>query len=100
MNRVTLGVLATFVVILLGSGLIAYVFRDRSGAATTFEAPSGPSASAPATQSPEGHLKRESPLLWEIFGPDASGLLPSNYATWQSTAARIALRFSLAAFLA
>ena len=29
MNRMTLAVLATFVVILLGSGLLAYVFRDQ-----------------------------------------------------------------------
>jgi len=39
-------------------------------------------------------------MLWELFGPDASGLLPSSYSGWESTAARILLRFSLAAFLA
>ena len=40
------------------------------------------------------------PLLWDLFGPDSSGLSPASYATWETTAARIGLRFSLAAFLA
>jgi uncharacterized membrane protein YhiD involved in acid resistance len=89
MNRVSVGVLATFAVILLGSGLFAYFLRDRSA----------PSATETTVSTPaEG--QRESPLLWEIFGPDASGLLPTNYSSWERTAARIALRFSLAAFLA
>ena len=30
MNRVALGVLSTFVLVLLGSGLLTYVWRDRS----------------------------------------------------------------------
>ena len=52
MNRLTLGILATFVVILLGSGLLAYVFRDRStgvnsGAAQTASSP-GPAATPQA----------------------------------------------------
>jgi uncharacterized membrane protein YhiD involved in acid resistance len=91
MNRVTLGVLATFVLILLSSGILAYLFHDRS--APTTAAP--PSASPTATPQPQNI-----PLIGELFGPDASGLAPGNLATWESTAARIALRFSLAAFLA
>ena len=92
MNRVALAVLGTFVVILVGSALLAYSFRGRvePGVAT----PSGSSASVP-TQAP-GEL----PLLGELFGPDSSGLSPSNFASWEATSARIALRFSLAAFLA
>ncbi|PWT92801.1 MAG: hypothetical protein C5B55_05655, partial [Blastocatellia bacterium] len=43
---------------------------------------------------------QESPLLWEVFGPDSSGLLPTNYTSWGATATRILMRFSLAAFLA
>lgn len=88
MNRVALAVLATFVVILLGSGLLAYVFRDQSRPAVT--TPGAPAA--PASE--------DNPFLEELFGPDATGLAPSNFSSWESTAARIALRFSLAAFLA
>src|SRR5215207_1491953 len=86
MNRVALAVLGTFVVILVGSALLAYSFRGRvePGVAT----PSGSSASVP-TQAP-GEL----PLLGELFGPDSSGLSPSNFASWEATSARIALRFS------
>ena len=85
MNRVGLAVLAVFVVILLGSGLLAYLFRDQPRAAVTTP------AAAPAA---------DSPFLVDLFGPDASGVAPLNLASWESTAARIALRFSLAAFLA
>jgi uncharacterized protein DUF4956 len=38
--------------------------------------------------------------LGQIFGPDVSGLSPSTLSSWESLSARIALRFSLAAFLA
>jgi Domain of unknown function (DUF4956) len=89
MNRMTLAVLATFVVILLGSGLLAYVLRDQPGRDQL----------APATPT-QNQVQRETPLLGEIFGPDASGLTPSSVSSWESTSARIALRFSLAAFLA
>ena len=89
MNRVTLGVLATFVLILIGSGILAYLFRDQ--AASTGTATPVPAAS-PAQQ--------DIPLIGELFGPDDTGLTPASLASWESTAARIALRFSLAAFLA
>ena len=93
MNRVTLGVLGTFVLILVGSGIMAYLTRERTTTGVT-----NPATQATPTASPVP--RDENPLLWEVFGPDASGLLPSNYASWEATAARIALRFSLAAFLA
>ena len=89
MNRVTLGVLATFVLILLVSGMLAYVFRDPSGSTVT----ATPSPAANQTQ-------QDIPLIGELFGSDATGLAPGSLANWESTAARIALRFSLAAFLA
>jgi uncharacterized membrane protein YhiD involved in acid resistance len=89
MNRMTLAVLATFVVILLGSGLLAYVFRDQPGGAQ-------PAPAAPG----QNQAQRETPILGEIFGPDASGLTPSSFASWEATSARIALKFALAAFLA
>jgi hypothetical protein len=97
MNRVSFGVFITFVVILLGSGFFAYILRDHSESAATSVA--SPSGSPGATSQPSGQ-KSESPLLWEVFGPDASGLLPPNYTKWEGAAARIALRFALAAFLA
>jgi uncharacterized membrane protein YhiD involved in acid resistance len=94
MNRVTLAVLATFVVILLGSGLLAYLLRDHSGSAVT------PSRSPAATVSPTPAETHEPPLLGEVFGPDVTGLSPASVSSWEATSARIALRFSLAAFLA
>jgi len=108
MNRLTLGLLAIFVVLLLGSGLLAYVFRDRSASAAPNSAAArsdnpmtAPGAAATPQPGTENQSKRGSrPLLWELFGADASGLTPSSYASWEATAARIALRFSLAAFLA
>jgi hypothetical protein len=102
MNRVTFGLLATFAAILLISGLLAYVLRDSSTLdISPAAAPSGsPTVSTTPRAPGESQPKTEGPLLWEVFGPDASGLLPSNYSSWETTAARIALRFSLAAFLA
>lgn len=95
MNRIALAVLGTFVVILIGSGLLAYYFRDQSeGRVTSVATPSG-SPAATATPAPD-----QIPLVGELFGPDAPGLAPSSFASWEATSARIALRFSLAAFLA
>ena len=97
MNRVAVAVLATFVVILLGSGLLAYVLRDQPRSVVT----TTPSSSPAASRTPaENQAERETPLLGELFGPDASGLSPASVSSWESTSARIALRFSLAAFLA
>src|SRR5215212_11142697 len=93
MNRVSLAVVATFVVILLGSGLLAYVLRDSRSAVTQTTPPSATASPAPV----EAH---EIPLLGQLFGPDATGLSPANFQSWESASARIALRFSLAAFLA
>ena len=95
MNRVTVAVLVTFVVLLLVSGTLAFLLRDQPSGV----APSGPSAvAAPAAS--ENQARHQIPLLGEVFGPDASGLTPSSVASWEATSARIALRFSLAAFLA
>lgn len=101
MNRLTVGLLATFVAILLGSGLLAYVLRDRSAPADKNTAASATNAGeTPQTETEKQGKKGNHPLLWELFGPDASGLTPASYASWETTASRIALRFSLAAFLA
>jgi len=97
MNRVTLAVLATFVVLLLASGLFAYLLRDQPNAVTPTSS-NGGAVAAPAAS--ENQAQRQIPLLGELFGPDASGLTPASFASWEATSARIALRFSLAAFLA
>src|SRR5215213_5301804 len=94
MNRVTLAVLAMFVVILLGSGLLTYVLREPARSAVT------PSTTPGATPSPIPAENQKNPFLGELFGPDASGLSPSSFSSWEAASARIALRFSLAAFLA
>lgn len=95
MNRLTLAVLATFGVILLGSGFLAYVFRDQTGSPVT----PATSTSATATPTPAAP-PQEIPLIGALFGPDASGLTPSTISSWEAASARIALRFALAAFLA
>jgi hypothetical protein len=105
MNRMTVAVLATFVVILLGSGFLAYVFRDQPGAAVTSPAPSSSPSASPGAQiaapaASERHAQRGVPLLGELFGDDSTGLSPTNLSSWESTSAQIALRFALAAFLA
>lgn len=99
MDRLTLAVLATFVVILLGSGLLAYVFRDPPQPQATIGAAPAPSGSPGATAA-QPVQQPAIPLLGELFGPDNTGLTPSTIASWEATSARIALRFSLAAFLA
>ncbi|HEU4796919.1 MAG TPA: DUF4956 domain-containing protein [Pyrinomonadaceae bacterium] len=102
MNRMGVAVLATFVVILLGSGLLAYVFRDTSRTTVTSTAAPSPSpagqVAAPAAS--DNHARRGVPLLGELFGDDSTGLAPADLGSWESTSAQIALRFALAAFLA
>lgn len=95
MNRLTLAVLATFVVILLGSGLAAYLLRDRPGSTSVATPSASPGAVAAPSASDSGK-----PLLGELFGPDVTGMSPADFASWETTSARIALRFALAAFLA
>src|SRR5215212_8741642 len=99
MNRVTAAVLGLFIAILLATGILAYILREepRTAGTTTAVPVASPAASAPAN---EGQSQREIPLFGQLFGPDASGLSPSNFSTWEATSARIALRCSLAAFLA
>ena len=92
MNRVTVAVLGTFIVLLIGSGILTYVLRDPT--------PTAPTPTGVATPTPNTQQRGGVPLLGELFGPDASGLSPASISSWEATSARIALRFSLAAFLA
>ena len=97
MNRITFAVLGTFIVVLIGSGILAFVLRDQSRPVVTTTATASPGAeSKSATPAPSQKI----PLIGELFGPDVSGLTPASIESWESTSARIALRFSLAAFLA
>lgn len=95
MNKVSIGVLATFVLILAVSGTAAYLLRDRSAPAAIDQATVAPGRETPSP------LERSAdhPLFGELFGPDPE-LVPSSLVSWEATAARIALRFSLAALLA
>lgn len=94
MNRVTAAVMVTFVALLVVSGVVAFLLRDEPGAPTS----STGAVAVPAAS--ENQAKHQIPLLGELFGPDASGLSPASVSSWEATSARIALRFSLAAFLA
>jgi uncharacterized protein DUF4956 len=96
MKRVTLAVVGMFVLLLLGSGLLAFYFHvPPEPVATSKAAPAESPAVAP-TPTPRDEI----PLIGELFGKDNAGLAPSTFTSWETLAARIALRFSLAAFLA
>ena len=96
MNRVTVAVMVTFVVLLGISGLLAFFLRDQPNAVT----PTSSTGAVAAPASSDNQARNKIPLLGELFGPDASGLSPASFSSWEATSARIALRFSLAAFLA
>src|ERR1051325_2420752 len=96
MNRVTGAVMVTFVALLLASGLLAFLLRDQPNAVT----PTSSTGAVAAPAASDNQAQHQIPLLGELFGPDASGLTPASFASWEATSARIALRFSLAAFLA
>ena len=97
MNRVTVAVLGLFIAILLASGILAYVLGDNT---RTAQRTTAVPAASPAVATPTDESAREIPLFGQLFGPDATGLSPATFSTWEQMSARIALRFSLAAFLA
>ena len=109
MNRLSLTVLSTFALILLISGGLAYVLRDRTDLgkeAATADAGVGTTAGtkpSPGT-TPRPNTEMEKPngrsLLGELFGLNSPDLAPTSFASWESIAARVTLRFALAALLA
>lgn len=97
MNRLTVGLLATFLVLLLCSGLLTFVLRNHTAPAGTSAQRTENQSGTPATTPAQAENR---PLLWQLFGFDSSTSTPTTVSSWESIAARIALRFSLAAFLA
>ena len=100
MNRVTVAVLGLFIAILLGSGILAYVLQDDTKTAPRTTAVPVASPAVTTTPTAEAEASREIPFFGQLFGPDATGLSPASFSSWEAMSARIALRFSLAAFLA
>jgi hypothetical protein len=98
--------LGTFVGILLVSAALAYAFREQPHVTTTETAAS----TATASPSPGDKGASETPkeqksngghsVISELFGLESPSIAPSSLTNWESVAARVALRFSLAAFLA
>ena len=109
MNKLTMALLGTFVVILLISISLAYVFREQpqTTVATSQATPGASPSTAEKGDKQKGQTSTELPqpsdnhsVISELFGLNSPSLAPSTFATWESIAARVALRFSLAAFLA
>ena len=79
MNRLTVGLLATFLALLLGSGLLAFVLRNRT-------VPAGPSVQRTENQSenpsatPAAPVENR-PLLWQLFGFDSAASSPTSVAS-------------------
>ncbi|HXT62517.1 MAG TPA: DUF4956 domain-containing protein [Pyrinomonadaceae bacterium] len=110
MNKLTLALLGTFAAILLLSGALAYAFREQPHV-TTVESPATPAASpSPGDKASNEKQKSQNSdqakqngghnAISELFGLESPSIAPSTFANWESIAARVALRFSLAAFLA
>ncbi len=108
MNRTTVRLLLVFFGVLLGSGLLVYVLLDRSGAPGTTGATEQPAASADQPAVPAGspavpnRIKNNgsSSILTELFGRDPAHVERVEESNREVVAARILLRFLIAAFLA
>lgn len=106
MNKLTLTLLGTFVAILLLSGALAYAFREQPQMTTAETSQSSPTASPSANDKGSTEKQKEQKpngghsVISELFGLESPSIAPSSFTNWESVAARVALRFSLAAFLA
>lgn len=108
MKRTTVRLLLVFVAVLVGSGLLVYVLLDRSARLGTDVATEPPAASAgqpgvtaqsPAVPNRTRDNSRNS-VLAELFGHDAAQAEQLEESSRGLVAARILLRFMIAAFLA
>jgi uncharacterized protein DUF4956 len=106
MNKLTLTLLGTFVAILLLSGALAYTFREQPQTTTAETSQSSPTTSpSPGDKGSNEKQKEQKPnnghsVISELFGLESPSIAPSSLTNWESVAAKVALRFSLAAFLA
>ena len=106
MNKLTLTLLGTFVAILLLSGALAYAFREQPQTTTAETSQSSPTTSpSPGDKGSNEKQKEQKPnnghsVISELFGLESPSIAPSSLTNWESVAAKVALRFSLAAFLA
>ncbi len=106
MNKLTLALLGTFVGILLLSAALAYAFREQPNVTVAETSQGTPTASPSSGDKGSNEKQKEqkqngghSPIS-ELFGLESPSIAPSSLTNWESIAARVALRFSLAAFLA
>src|SRR5688572_11834339 len=108
MNRTTVRLLLVFVAVLVGSGLLVYFFLDRSARQRTniVNDPPAASASQPAvtagSPSPPNRTRKNEAdaLLTELFGSDDAQAEQTEESSRGLVAARILMRFMIAAFLA
>lgn len=100
MNRTTVRLLLVFVAVLLGSGLLVYVVLERSTPGTNRGVEPPPVASgSPATPNRTRNNDGDS-ILTELFGRDAVQAEQVEASSRGVVAARILLRFIIAAVLA
>jgi len=106
MNKLTLALLGTFVAILLLSAALAYAFREQPHVTTPD--PSQTTATGSPSPGDKGSNEKQKDqkqngghnVISELFGLESPSIAPSTLSNWESIAARVAVRFSLAAFLA
>jgi len=108
MNRTTVRLLLVFVAVLVGSGLLVYFLLGGSAGSGTnaVTEPAAASAGQPAATSGSPSVPSRSPnqgrdsILTELFGRDAAQAEQLEESSRGLVAARILLRFMIAAFLA
>ncbi|MEP6570745.1 MAG: DUF4956 domain-containing protein [Acidobacteriota bacterium] len=108
MNKPLVRILVIFFAVLLGSGLLVYVLLERgttSGSSALSEAPSANEAqsntgNAPADVSTRAQENNNRSILSEIFGIDRTNGKGTQEAERGAVAARVLIRFLIAAFLA
>lgn len=108
MNRTTVRLLVVFVAVLVGSGLLVYFLLDRSAgpgrnrATEPAATAAGQSAATSGSPSAPNRIPNEGrdSILNELFGRDAAQAEQLEESSRGVVAARILMRFMIAAFLA